>query len=312
MELQSRIGFLAVTAAIARVQDESVMRRIFQKYRPFTVFHAAAYKHVPLMEINPWQAVENNIIGSYTTMKCARDSGVKRFVLVSTDKAVRPTNVMGCTKRVTELVMHAFANRSDPNEAREASPMRDTDPGEGQTVFMAVRFGNVLGSSGSVVPLFRRQIERGGPVTVTHPDVTRYFMTIPEASRLILQAGTLGEGGEIFILHMGTPVKIADMARDLIRLSGKEPDVDIKIEFTGLRPGEKLYEELITEGEGIVPTRCGKIMVLRPENGVDIDWIEARLDELKALAAQYDGDKIKAKLSEMVPEYVSQSADAVL
>ena len=250
MELRNKYGFDAVVPVIARVQNEQVMIRLFEKYRPFTVFHAAAYKHVPLMEINPWEAILNNVIGSYTVMKCAAATGVKRFVLVSTDKAVRPTNVMGATKRVTELVMHAMSKQSE-------------------TVFMAVRFGNVLGSSGSVVPLFRRQIERGGPVTVTHPDITRYFMTISEASRLILQAGTLGEGGEIFILKMGTPVRIVDMARDLIRLSGKEPDTDIQLEFTGLRPGEKLYEELITEGEGIVPTRHEKIMVLRPENGLD-------------------------------------------
>ncbi len=293
MELQNMHGFDAVVPAIARVQDEAVMKGLFERYRPFTVFHAAAYKHVPLMEINPWQAIENNVVGSYTAMKCAQESGVKRFVLVSTDKAVRPTNVMGATKRVTELIMHALAKNSD-------------------TVFMAVRFGNVLGSSGSVVPLFRRQIERGGPVTVTDPEITRYFMTIPEASRLILQAGTLGEGGEIFILHMGTPVKIADMARDLIRLSGKDPDDDIQIEYTGLRPGEKLYEELITEGEGIVPTRHKKIMVLRPENGVDRDWVEQEISELRLLAARHDAKAVKAKLSGMIPEYAPQTADAVL
>ncbi len=293
MELQNLHGFTAVVPVIARVQNESVMKRVFEKYRPFTVFHAAAYKHVPLMEINPWEAILNNVIGSCTTMKCADAAGVKRFVLVSTDKAVRPTNVMGATKRMTELILHAISKES-------------------KTVFMAVRFGNVLGSSGSVVPLFRRQIERGGPVTITHPEITRYFMTIPEASRLILQAGTLGEGGEIFILHMGTPVKIVDMARDLIRLSGKDPDTDIQIEFTGLRPGEKLYEELITEGEGIVPTRNEKIMVLRPENGVDLAWLERELDELKALAVRYDAEAIKAKLVELIPEYVSQQADAVL
>jgi len=186
MELLALPDTPPVIPVIARVQDEPVMRKLFEQYRPETVFHAAAYKHVPLMEMNPWQAVENNVLGSYTVMQCARDAGVKRFVLVSTDKAVRPTNV--------------------------------------------------LGSSGSVVPTFRRQIERGGPVTVTHPEMTRYFMTIPEASRLILQAGALGEGGELFILHMGTPVCIADMARDLIRLSGKEPDVEIKSHLREIIP----------------------------------------------------------------------------
>lgn len=293
MELKNVHSFDAVVPAIARVQDEAVMKGLFEKYRPYTVFHAAAYKHVPLMEINPWQAIENNVVGSYTVMKCAQAAGVKRFVLVSTDKAVRPTNVMGATKRVTELIMHAMSKNS-------------------ATVFMAVRFGNVLGSSGSVVPIFRRQIERGGPVTVTDPEITRYFMTIPEASRLILQAGTLGKGGEIFILHMGTPVRIADMARDLIRLSGKDPDADIEIEYTGLRPGEKLYEELITEGEGIVPTRHEKIMVLRPDNGIDRDWVEQQIAELRTLAAQHDANAVKAKLTRMIPEYAAQTVDAVL
>lgn len=293
MELQNKLNFNAVVPVIARVQNEPVIKKLFERYRPFTVFHAAAYKHVPLMEINPWEAILNNVIGSYTVMKCADGAGVKRFVLVSTDKAVRPTNVMGATKRMTELVLHALSRES-------------------KTVFMAVRFGNVLGSSGSVVPLFRRQIERGGPVTVTHPEITRYFMTIPEASRLILQAGTLGHGGEIFILHMGTPVKIADMARDLIRLSGKDPDTDIKLEFTGLRPGEKLYEELITEGEGIVPTRNEKIMVLRPDNGMDRDWLDHELRELREVALQHNAQAVKAKLHELIPEYVIHEADAVL
>ena len=218
------------------------MNNIFEKYKPEVVFHAAAYKHVPMLEKNPWQAVFNNIIGSRVVMEMAIKHHVDRFVLVSTDKAVRPTNVMGASKRVTELIMQC-------------------QQGNG-TRFMAVRFGNVVGSSGSVIPLFRRQIEQGGPVTVTHPEVNRFFMTIPEASQMILQAGTMGEGGEIFILRMGTPVKIADMARDLIRLSGKEPDVDIKIVFTGLREGEKLYEELITVGEDILPTGHKKVMVL--------------------------------------------------
>jgi len=293
MELCNEMHFAAVIPVIVRVQDELLMRRIFDKYKPEVVFHAAAYKHVPLMEQNPWQAIENNVIGSYTVMECARASGTKRFVLVSTDKAVRPTNVMGATKRMTELIMHSMSQ-------------------EGDTVFMAVRFGNVLGSSGSVVPTFRRQIERGGPVTVTHPEITRYFMTIPEASRLILQAGALGKGGEIFILHMGTPVKIADMARDLIRLSGKEPDTEIKIEFTGMRPGEKLYEELITEGEGIIPTQHEKIMVLRPENGIDESDIRHKIEMLHSLVAAHDASQIKKFLRDIVPEYVSGDSEAVL
>jgi len=298
MELKNVCGFDAVVPALVRVQDELAMRKLFEKYSPNVVFHAAAYKHVPLMEQNPWQAIENNVIGSYTIMNCAKEFGVERFVLVSTDKAVRPTNVMGASKRMTELIMHSIAQDSE-------------------TVFMAVRFGNVLGSSGSVIPAFRRQIERGGPVTVTHPEMTRYFMLIPEAARLILQAGTLGEGGEIFILEMGTPVKIADMARDLIRLSGKEPDSEIKIEITGVRPGEKLYEELITDGEGIVPTQHEKIMVLRPEGRSDREWFRQEIETLRSLVISHDAVAIRDHLKEIipeyaVPEYAAQKSDAIL
>ena len=293
MELRNEMGFDSVVAIMARVQDDGLMTRVFDRYKPSVVFHAAAYKHVPLMEGNPWQAIDNNVIGSYTTMKCAHESGVKRFVLVSTDKAVRPTNVMGATKRMTELVMHSMAERS-------------------KTIFMAVRFGNVLGSSGSVIPIFRRQIERGGPVTVTHPEVTRYFMLIPEAARLILQAGTLGEGGEIFILEMGTPVKISDMARDLIRLSGKDPETEIEIKFTGLRPGEKLYEELITDGEGIVPTQHKKIMVLRGDSGVSDVQIQFALDSLTFLAKECDVVGIRRELNAVIPEYAFQESAALL
>ena len=198
---------------------------------------------MPLLEENPWEAIFNNVLGSQVVMDLALKYGVERFVLVSTDKAVRPTNVMGASKRLAELTLQSMQG----NGVR----------------FMAVRFGNVIGSSGSVLPLFRRQLEQGGPITVTHPEVTRYFMTIPEAAQLILQAGGLGAGGEIFILEMGTPVKIAKMAEELVRLSGKEPGKDVEIIFTGLREGEKLYEELITQGEGIVSTRHEKIMVLR-------------------------------------------------
>jgi len=293
MELRNELHIMSVVPVLARVQDESLMSRIFDTYKPEVVFHAAAYKHVPLIEQNPWQAIENNVLGSYTAMKCAQESGAQRFVLVSTDKAVRPTNVMGATKRMTELILHAMAQK-------------------GRTVFMAVRFGNVLGSSGSVIPTFRRQIECGGPVTVTHPEMTRYFMTIPEAARLILQAGALGTGGEIFILQMGTPVKIVDMARDLIRLSGKEPDEEIEIKFIGMRLGEKLYEELITEGEGIVPTRHEKIMVLRPKNGTDGNWIRNEIETLRLFAARHDAFSIKQHLRDCIPEYVIQESATVL
>jgi FlaA1/EpsC-like NDP-sugar epimerase len=300
MEIKNEKAFKNCRAILGSVQDEKLMSEIFNRYKPEVVFHAAAYKHVPMLEVNPWEAVFNNIIGSRNVMEMSVKYSVEKFVLVSTDKAVRPTNVMGASKRVTELIMQSLHG--------------------GTTLFMAVRFGNVVGSSGSVVPLFRRQIEQGGPVTVTHHEVTRYFMTIPEASQLILQAGTMGEGGEIFILRMGTPVKIADMARDLIRLSGKEPDVDIKIIYTGLRDGEKLYEELISEGEGILPTNHEKVMVLRSNHLADdenkLQAVRERLKEnigqLMAAAQRHDAKKIKSLLQEIVPEYKPYNNEPVL
>lgn len=279
----------ALRTVMGRVQDRALMANVFDKYRPHAVFHAAACKHVPMVEINPWEGIVNNTIGSQTLMDVAEEYGVERFVLVSTDKAVRPTNVMGASKRVAEIALQSRA--------------------PGQTRFMAVRFGNVLGSSGSVIPLFRKQIQAGGPVTVTHPEMTRYFMMIPEACQLILQAGAMGDGGEIFILEMGTPVKIADMARDMIRLSGKVPDQDVQIVYTGLRPGEKLYEELITQGEGIVATAHEKIMVLKRDGhgaaATESDrHVRAQIDRLAAAAATFEPERIKAALKEIVPEYV--------
>ena len=300
MELKYNIGYQRYTPILGSVQNGQILDKIFDRYRPQVVFHAAAYKHVAMMERNPWQAVHNNIRGSKTVMEKAINHGADHFVLVSTDKAVRPSNIMGASKRVAELVLQSNLGN--------------------HTRMMAVRFGNVVGSSGSVIPLFRQQIARGGPVTVTHPDVTRYFMTIPEACQLILQAGALGTGGEIFILEMGTPVRIVDMARDLIRLSGKEPDRDIEIEFKGLEPGEKLYEELITEGEGIVPTEHDKIMVLKTDgrwNGYGDQegfrrWLCEGIEELYRLADQQDGFGVRAKLKELVPEYEPQESDWVL
>jgi FlaA1/EpsC-like NDP-sugar epimerase len=300
LELRHEFHFEDLHAVLAHVQDRALLEKVFQKFQPNVVFHAAAYKHVPILETNPWQAVYNNIIGSRIVMEMAVRYQVRRFVLVSTDKAVRPTNVMGASKRVTELFMQYFQG--------------------GDTRFMAVRFGNVVGSSGSVIPIFRRQIEQGGPVTVTHPDVTRYFMTIPEAAQLILQAGAMGQGGELFILEMGTPVKIADMARDLIRLSGSDQGKNMEIVFTGLRPGEKLCEELITAGEGIVTTQHEKIMVLRSDgqwNGWTAReqfgaWLERQVEELREAAERQDGEAIKQKLQEIVPEYNPQEAPSVL
>lgn len=293
MELRNERKLPHFFPAMGRVQDRALIDRLLAHYRPQVLFHAAACKHVPMVEMNPWEAVFNNVVGSQTVMDLAEKHGVERCVLISTDKAVRPTNVMGASKRAVEILM-----QSRP---------------QGKTRYMAVRFGNVVGSSGSAIPLFQSQIKAGGPVTVTHPEMTRYFMTIPEACQLVLQAGSLGEGGEIFILEMGTPVKIADMARDLIRLSGKEPDRDIKIVYTGLRPGEKLYEELITHGEGIVQTKHKKIMVLR-RNGEVTHRAEAlaMLETLVQDAGAHDAFRIKATLNRWIPEYVPSDARSVL
>ena len=300
MELQHELYFQKCHGILGRVQDEQLMRTVFQKFHPQVVFHAAAYKHVPILEKNPWEAVTNNIVGTQVVMELAVEYGVNRFVFVSTDKAVKPANVMGASKRVVELLLQSFQGNG--------------------TKFVAVRFGNVAGSSGSVIPLFRRQIEQGGPVTVTHPEVNRYFMTIPEAAQMIIQAGAMGEGGEIFILRMGTPVKILDMARDLIRLSGKEPDKDIKIVFTGLREGEKLYEELITVGEDIGSTEHEKIMVLRSNgfsNGKKTlaemqKWLNSELEQLYKVSLRHDSQAIKRKLKEIVPEYSPQETESIL
>lgn len=303
-ELSAELSFTDYCCVLGSVADLPLMRRVMAGHRPALVLHAAAYKHVPMLEENPWSAVTNNILGSRAVMQAAVESGVERFVVVSTDKAVRPTSVMGASKRVTERLMACFAGSA--------------------TRFMAVRFGNVVGSSGSVVPLFRRQIERGGPVTVTHPEITRYFMSISEACQLILQAGALskaaskagspsGQGGEIFVLDMGEPVRIVDMARDLIRLSGKEPGVDVDIVFTGLRPGEKIFEELITEGEGVVRTEHEKIMVLGGTLGADPTDLACVLDEslaeLEAAAQAQDGEAIRALLMRLVPEYARPEGD---
>ncbi|MFZ5562447.1 MAG: polysaccharide biosynthesis protein, partial [Thermodesulfobacteriota bacterium] len=290
LELKERSrSKVPVSPVLGDIQDRHQLIQVFERLNPHVVFHAAAYKHVPMLEAHPWKAVKNNIVGTRNVMELSRRFAVERFVLVSTDKAVRPANVMGASKRVAELLLQAGNGGA-----------------ECPTQFMIVRFGNVLGSAGSVIPLFQRQIEKGGPVTVTHPEVTRFFMTVSEACQLILQAGAIGNTGggraEVFVLRMGTPVKIVDMARDLIRLSGLEPDRDIGIEFTGLRPGEKLYEELIVEGEGVVPTGHDKIMVLRgAEAGTAV--LNGVIEELERLAGLQDGAAIKACLKKIVPEY---------
>jgi FlaA1/EpsC-like NDP-sugar epimerase len=269
---------------LADIRDRAHLEQIFRRHRPTVIFHAAAHKHVPLMEAHPEEAVTNNILGTRNMARLANEWGVKRFVMISTDKAVNPTSVMGASKRVAELVVQAEAARSRG------------------TRFMAVRFGNVLGSRGSVVPSMRRMIQQGGPVTVTHPEMVRFFMTIPEAVLLVLQAGALGGAGEIFMLDMGDPVKIVDLARDLIRLSGLVPDKDIAIRFTGLRPGEKLYEELLTATEDAGVTRHEKIFAAAPMP-IDAAALDAAVEVLAGLAAEGDTDEIRALLRMVVPTY---------
>lgn len=315
MELRHEHESVATVAILGKVQDLRLLDMVFRQHRPAVVFHTAAYKHVPLVERNPWQAVDNNILGTRLLMEASILHGVERFVLVSTDKAVRPTNVMGASKRVTELLMQAYSAScwdgtfSADWQAvwidKEPPPMvqQPADACSHATRFMGVRFGNVLGSSGSVIPLFKRQIEKGGPVTVTHPEVTRYFMSAEEAAQLILQSGSMGEGGEIFILKMGDPVKIADMARELIQLMGRDPDTEIEIRYIGLRAGEKLYEELITEGEGIIETFHEKIMVLRGEKKILAEQLNEHLNILARCASQLDSKGIKGTLHGIVPEY---------
>jgi FlaA1/EpsC-like NDP-sugar epimerase len=291
IDLQARQLFpeVSIKSYLLDIRDMQSLDRIMGISKPDVVLHAAAYKHVPLQELNPWESVLNNILGTRNMVDMAQKYGVEKFILVSTDKAVRPTNVMGATKRVTEM-------------------LAECSNGLGSCRFVAVRFGNVLGSSGSVVPIFERQIASRMPVTVTHPEVTRYFMSVSEAAQLILQAGAMADGGEIFILDMGQPVRIQDMARDLIRMHGLEPDKDVPIEFTGLRPGEKLYEELITEGEGVVDTRHQRIKVIRGGH-CDREDLYFRLDQVISSARAFDAVKIKQILKEIVPEYRPEVGD---
>lgn len=285
-EFRLRLQTLPTESFLTDIRDREALQGVLTRFRPHVIFHAAAYKHVPMQESHPREAVLNNVLGTRNLVELAVEADAERLVLVSTDKAVRPTNVMGATKRVAELFVESMNGRQ-------------------VTRFVAVRFGNVFSSSGSVIPLFQQQIAAGGPVTVTHPEVTRYFMSIPEAAQLILQAGAMGEGGEIFILDMGEPIRIVDMARDLIRLHGLEPDKDVLIEFTGLRPGEKLYEELITSGEGIVSTSHKKILVLRGKT-LDAAALLAQIESLLAVARQGDDEAIRRKLRDIVPEYHPQ------
>jgi len=281
-ELKSTYSNLDLVVLIGSVRNGRKLNNIFAKYRPNLVYHAAAHKHVPLMEYSPNEAIKNNVFGTYNTALAAARYGAERFVLVSTDKAVKPTNIMGASKRICEMVMQLFNNRSN-------------------TEYVAVRFGNVLGSNGSVIPIFQRQIEAGGPVTVTHPDVTRYFMTIPEAVSLVLQAGADAKGGEIFVLDMGQAVRIKDLAEKLIRLSGFTPDVDIEIKYTGLRAGEKLYEELLIDAENLLRTENELIFIDKPIEFDENEFLLA-LERLHS-AAYNESDSIKQLVRSIVSTY---------
>ena len=285
-ELWRKYPELDLVVLIASVRNSNRMEQIFQMYKPDVIYHAAAHKHVPLMEDSPSEAIKNNVYGTLKLARMSDKYGVKRFVQISTDKAVNPTNVMGASKRMCEMIIQAYNNRSN-------------------TEFVAVRFGNVLGSNGSVIPLFKKQIAAGGPVTVTHPDIIRYFMTIPEAVSLVLQAGALAKGGEIFVLDMGEPVKIDDLARNLIRLSGYVPDRDIEIKYTGLRPGEKLFEELLMDEEGMQDTENKMIHIGKPIE-FDEEAFLQRLDEMYKPITSEQVD-VRAFVKEMVPTYQPKS-----
>lgn len=272
-----------IVSVVGDVRDESALRSIFQNYDIQVVFHCAAYKHVPMMELNPGEAVMNNVIGTIRLAEAARDASVDRFVMISTDKAVNPVNIMGATKRIAELYIQNLARTTD-------------------TCYITVRFGNVLGSNGSVIPLFSRQIENGGPVTVTHPDIIRYFMTIPEAAGLVIQAGAMGQEGEIFILDMGEPVKIRDLAEDMIRFAGLTPHTDIEIKYIGLRPGEKLFEELLLAGEGIQPTRHRKIHIAL-STLVNLATLQRQIQKLAEAARANNRGAIDERIADILPEY---------
>lgn len=289
-ELRGRYPELNIIPCIADICDQQRLRRIFDVHRPTAVFHAAAHKHVPMMEFNPGEAVKNNVRGTQTIADVAAEFACEKFVMISTDKAVNPTSIMGCSKRVAEMYIQALNDRAS-------------------TQFVTVRFGNVLGSSGSVVPIFQDQIRRGGPVTVTHPEMVRYFMTIPEAAQLVLQAGALGNGGEIFVLDMGEPVKIVDLARDLITLSGFRPGDDIEIRFVGMRPGEKLFEELSIEGEDVCRTSHPKIGTWRHRHA-DLETLMPKINALLSDADMLDRDHARNRLKEIVPEFLFETPPA--
>ncbi len=301
LELQDNNLLNNFIAYIGCVKNEYRMEHLFETFKPHYVYHAAAYKHVPMMENNPSEAICTNVGGTKNIADLSIKHQVEKFVMVSTDKAVRPTNVMGASKRIAEMYIQSYANQIDKHNqcAKNGSVIK--------TKFITTRFGNVLGSNGSVIPRFKAQIQKGGPVTVTHPDITRYFMTIPEACRLVLEAGTLGNGGEIFIFDMGKSVKIVELAKKMIRLSGLIPNQDIKIEFTGLRPGEKLYEELLNDLENTLPTHHHKIMVAKVMV-YDFKIVSEKVLDLVVSACQYQDKDVVRKMKQLVPDFISNNS----
>lgn len=315
LELKEKYPDLKLIVLIGSVRDSRRIYQVFETYHPEIVYHAAAHKHVPLMEESPCESIKNNALGTYKTAYAALTHGCKRFVLISTDKAVNPANIMGASKRICEMIIQAFDKKIKAGKAEEIPQlythkgMENADKAGNGTVFrdihtefVAVRFGNVLGSNGSVIPIFKRQIEKGGPVTVTHPDIIRYFMTIPEAVSLVLEAGTFAKGGEIFVLDMGSPVKIDTLARNLIRLSGFKPDVDIRIEYSGLRPGEKLYEEKLMAEEGLEDTENSRIHIGKPLC-FDVDTFLEKVDGLMEVAYKNKEGEIREMVKDIVETY---------
>jgi FlaA1/EpsC-like NDP-sugar epimerase len=288
MELNDKYHFMNFEVVIGDIRNNERMENLFRTFRPQVVYHAAAYKHVPMMENNPSEAVRTNVLGTKVIADLSVKYNVEKFVMVSTDKAVNPTNVMGASKRIAEIYTQSLSGRSS-------------------TKFVTTRFGNVLGSNGSVIPRFRQQIEAGGPITITHPDITRYFMTIPEACQLVLEAGALGKGGEIFIFDMGQSVKIIDLAKKMIQLSGLTLGKDIQIVYTGLRPGEKLYEELLNDSENTVPTHHSQIMIARVKQ-YDFESISQNISGLIGLFDNQDNRAIVSKMKEIVPEFRSNNS----
>jgi FlaA1/EpsC-like NDP-sugar epimerase len=296
LEVEEKFPKVPTTIFIADIRNLQRMHKLFSDYKPEVVFHAAAYKHVPMMEENPSEAVLANVLGTKHVADLSVAFGTEKFVMVSTDKAVNPSNVMGTTKRIAEIYIQALKDNPVNNK-----------PGVQPTRFVTTRFGNVLGSNGSVIPRFRAQIQKGGPITVTHPEITRYFMTIPEAVQLVLEAGTMGTGGEIFIFDMGEPVKITDLALKMIKLAGLQPEKDIKIVYTGLRPGEKLYEELLNAGERTMPTHHPKIKIAQVIT-YPYETVATDIEELLELNKNQDDEAIVNKMKDIVPEFISKNS----